>query len=544
MLSAAHLAHPEWWMPLVWGLLVLLLVVGAAAGRARLRRARLLPGGGRVAHAALRSDAALLVAALAIGLALLGPRIGKRAVRVPSSGVDVVLALDVSRSMDARDVPPSRLARARRAAAGLLARLEPTDRVGLVAYAGVGVLLAPLTPDREVLLELLSGLDTDLLAPGSNLASGVRAALGAFESGSARPRVVVVLGDGEDPQRHGELAAAAAVRASARVLAIGFGSEVGATVPDHGVSLVDRGGRTVVSRRDLDRLARLTSATDGRVFPADVWGQLDLDAVVREIRRDAGSAPGERVVRRVSAVRVLPFAALAFGILCLEGLPRPRLRRRPRRRRASLPGVAAVCAVLLLALPSPASDASLASLEARVREQPEDPAALIALGAAHLERGQRDAALRLFLAAAVHARAPHATAIAYFDVGVAQLARGELEAARDAFLDALAFDPNDEQARFDLEWTLVALEQHPPSTSPPPREPKPAKRAAPAPSPKPETPKPETKSPPEPAPEAALSPRQQQRLLERIEDDPSQALRSAARETRRPAGGGGEAPVW
>ncbi|MGH0032749.1 MAG: VWA domain-containing protein [Myxococcota bacterium] len=548
-MSALHLVHPEWFAPLLALAATLSLFWGAAVWNSRRRRRRLLGSGGVVAHPAWRSDLALWVAAFAIGVAALGPRVGERVVRVPASGVDVVFAVDVSRSMDARDVPPSRLDRARRAVLELQARLAPQDRSALAAWAGGGVLLAPLTPDRELLAELLSALDTELIRPrSSDLAAGVRAASQAFEAGSERPRVVVLLTDGEDPERRGDTGAADAARAEVRVLALAFGSEAGATVPDHGVPLVDGGGRTVVSRRHTGRLAELARLTDGALFSADRWGALDFDAVARELRRDAGSAPGALVERRVRAVRVLPFALLAFLLLCVEGLPRvrPRVRSVPLARAAPA-AAGALLLALVVAPPAPAGgDAaeldSLAELEARVRARPGDAAALVALGAGRLERGRRDAAARAFLAAALQARDPRDAAVAYFDLGVAELERQDLAAARRAFLDALAMDPGYERARFNLEWTLLALaERPPPEPSPPPPE-RPAP-AAPPPEPvapeEPETPEERRTEAPPPPP---LSEARQRRLLERIEDDPGHALRSAARDARSESAGG--AVVW
>ena len=110
----------------------------------------------------------------------------------------------------------------------LLARLEYADRAALVAFSARGVLLTPLTPDRAALLELLSALDTEMLRPASsNLGSGVRAALEAFESGAERPRVVFVLSDGEDPERRRDLGAAEASRARVRVLTAIIGQQAG-----------------------------------------------------------------------------------------------------------------------------------------------------------------------------------------------------------------------------------------------------------------------------------------------------------------------------
>jgi Ca-activated chloride channel family protein len=545
--NALRLAHPEWQVELALAVVLLALAVGLAGHVARRRRRRLLGDRARLASATFSSDAALVVAFAAIVVALLGPRIGERTLRVPASGVDVVFALDVSRSMDAADVPPSRLDRARRAVAGALARLEPFDRVGLVGFAGVGVLLAPLTPDRAVIGELLSGIDTGLVSPASSdVGAGVEAALSAFEAGSGRPRIVVVLGDGEDPERRRDLGAASAARADARVLVAAFGTETGATLPDHGVPLVDRSGRTVVSRRDLERLGVLASASDGELFAADEWGEVDLVALVRAIRRDAGAAPGTSVERRVPAVRILPFAALAFLLLLIEGMPRRSSRPPGGGLRTGVARASALAALLLLVTPAPAggNGETLSALEALVREQPSDPARLIALGAARLERGQRRAAERAFLAAAVRARTPKEAAIAYYDLGVAALEQGELERARSAFLDALAFAPDDAKARFNLEWTTIALRQSDPSPAPeadlppePETSPEPEPEAEPDPTERRE--QAATPSVPEPAP---LSEAEQRRWLERIQDDPSRALRSAAGETRRPDRAG--VPVW
>lgn len=516
MTDTLRLAHPEWLTPLVACALAALGAVAGARRVARRRRQRLLGRARRPRGAHLESDAALLLALIAIAIALLGPRLGERTLRVPGSGVDVVFAVDVSRSMDARDVPPSRLARARRAVAELLARLAPADRAGLVAYAGRGVLLAPLTPDRDALRELLSALDSGLLQPpASDVGAGVRAALEAFEPGAGRPRVVFVLGDGEDPQRGGDLGAAEARGAGARVLAAALGSDAGATVPDHGVPLRDARGDVVVSRRRSERLARLAQATGGELFEADAWGAFDLERAVSALRRDAAAAPGEWLERRVAAVRVAPFAALAFALLLVEGLPRPRAGR------AAARGLALAAAALV----------GLAA----GGESGGDARALLATGLEALEHGRHEVAARAFLAAAVRAPDSETGALAYYDLGVTALESGDLEAARDAFFDALALRPGDRRTRFNLEWTLQALERRTPppprQSPPPPPEPPPAQRE----------PEPPEESRPTPMPKP-IAEAQRERLLARVPDDPERALRSAAAEPGAPARGAG--PVW
>ncbi|HEX5066416.1 MAG TPA: VWA domain-containing protein [Myxococcota bacterium] len=543
-MSAAFWTHPEWLVPGVLAVALTALALGLARLALRRRRAR-LGAGIPLAPGPRGSDVALFAALSLLALALVGPRVGSRVQEIAGSGVDVVFAFDVSRSMDARDVAPSRLERARRAVAELLARLEPSDRAALAAFAGRGVLLTPLTPDRDALVELLDGIATGLVAPANtSIEEGLRAAQGAFEAGSERPRVVLLLGDGEDSLRRGDAGAGAALRADVRVLAAAFGTEVGATLDDHGAPLLDESGRPVVSRRNQERLRALVEATDGQLFTADGWGEIDLSAAMAAIRRDTGSGPGSKVARKVRAAPVVPLAALAFALLLFEGwLRAPLLASRRRTAQALAAGAAA----LVAAVPAPAGDelTSVTDLEADVRASPGDPHALIELGAARLERGQRDAASRAFLAAAVATRDRYSSGIAYFDLGVAALENGNYPAARDAFLDALALLPGDARARFNLEWTLQALQQHAPVANPePPEKTEEEPKKAPAPPQQPEPEQRNAASEPEPP---QLTQEEQQRWLARVQDDPGRALRAAARSqggTPAPAGRRASGPAW
>jgi Ca-activated chloride channel family protein len=458
------LVHPEWLSAIAMAIVVCATALAIARWLARHRRIRLLGSRLPPSRRSLASDAMLFAAALAIAVALLGPRIGERVVRVPFSGIDVVFLIDVSRSMDVRDTPPSRLDRARRAVEEILARLPPGDRAGLAAFAGRGLLLAPLTPDHGALVDLLAALDSDSIEPASsNLAAGVDAALAAFESGSDRPRVLVVASDGEDSNRGRKLGIETARASRTRVLTIALGSEAGGVVPDGERPLRDRDGAIVLSQRQRDPLARLAKASDGEAFVADEFGRIDFARAVASIQRDAGAGDGW-IEQRVPAIGTAPFAVVAFGLLLLEGLPRPR-----RRLRRGLTASISVVAVLAAAgahgdgtpkRDGDGNDARAHSSEAAdaaavlAHARPGDARAQLDLGLANLAAGRNEAAMRAFQAATVFARSGALSAVAFYDLGVASLANGDRDAARDAFFAALDIDPSDEQARFNLEWTL------------------------------------------------------------------------------------------
>jgi len=166
----------------------------------------------------------------------------------------------------------------------------------------------------------------------------------------------------------------------------------------------------------------------------------------------------------------------------------------------------------------------------------------VELGLERLATGRHAAARRAFLAAALSARDEGLASLAYYDLGVAALEEGDYEAARDAFFDALALDPSDREARYNLEWSLKAL----PGDAPPPPLPEPEEADDDPEQERPE-PMPESRTEPDQAgPEQSteLGEEERERWLARIDDDLGRALRSAAaagageRERRRPG------PAW
>ena len=564
-MTTPHLAHPEWTLPVASAVVAIAALVVVSFAFARRRAHRLLGSPDWVPRAQLWRDLTLVGALAAAGLALLGPHAGTRSVRVSGSGVDVVLLLDVSRSMDAIDVAPSRLHRARALARRVLETLGPDDRAALAAFAGRGVLLTPLTPDLGALAEMLASLDSALIQPGgSHLGAGVAAAAAAFEVASERPRVLLALSDGEDPDPTGELGASAAQHAGARVVGVALGSDAGAGVPDGATMLNDSRGRPVVSRRDAPRLAALATATDGASFAGDRWGDVDEDALLDALHRDAARVPGETVERRVPATRVTPLAALAFALLLVEWIGgAPTLLAALQSRRRS--GVAAGVAVLSFAVAGIAAEGdTIARLEAQLRERPGDARLLVALGVARAEQGRDEEAAFALRAAAIGARDPGDAADAYYDLGVLETQRRRYGAARDAFLDALALAPEDREARFNLEFSLRALAEAPETPAqrradesaqqtgerPEPKRPDPNQPPGPregkSPTSAPELPKPARAGGTEPGRDFApeLSPDRAQQWLDAVADDPGRALRAAARDAADPHVSRAEAARW
>ena len=209
-----------------------------------------------------------------LALALSRPQCGSRTEVTRRLGVDLVVALDVSRSMLARDVGPDRLSRARLELLALLDGLSG-DRVGLVVFAGRALPACPLTSDLDALRVFLSGAGPDSVPEqGTAIAAALRTSREVLEAARApaRSRVVLVVSDGEDQEPGAAEAAARLADEGIRVHALAVGSRNGAPIPvtDASGALTgykkDRRGETVVTRLGEATLGAVAARGKGEVF--------------------------------------------------------------------------------------------------------------------------------------------------------------------------------------------------------------------------------------------------------------------------------------
>jgi Ca-activated chloride channel family protein len=274
------LAHPGY---LVLGLLALALGVGGLLLGLR-RRARveslfgarlgplLAPGVSsvlRVLQTAFRAAGLLLFA-----LALAQPQCGSRTELARRRGIDLVVALDASKSMLARDVAPDRLDRAKLELNALLDSLKG-DRVGIVAFAGDAYVQCPLTSDYAAAKLFLRAVDPEQMQQGgTNIGAALQLAQSMLENADrgAKDRVVVLLSDGEDLSGEEMEAAESLKAAGIKVYAVGIGSEAGEPIPElsKGGEVVgykkDASGNTVLTRLDRAGLEGIAQLTGGEFF--------------------------------------------------------------------------------------------------------------------------------------------------------------------------------------------------------------------------------------------------------------------------------------
>ena len=277
---------------------------------------------------------------LALGLSLARPQWGRNEIELERTGVDLVIALDVSRSMLALDAGgTNRLVAATSAIRRLLDEMGG-DRVGLILFAGEAFMAAPLTRDHTAVERALDAATPDSISePGSNLGEAIQRAGESFDRLGHGPCALLVVSDGEQLQGEAIEAAQAAVRAGLRVHTAGVGSATGARVPrrrgETAAFLRNAVGREVVSRRDEQRLQRIATAGEGlytRVEGADsralaAWFQRAAAALPRSTEKRVVNEPREQFQ--------WPLAA-ALALLGLEWLTGDR-RRHPGRDQEKTP---------------------------------------------------------------------------------------------------------------------------------------------------------------------------------------------------------------
>ncbi len=209
----------------------------------------------------------LILASLSV--ALVNPLVGTRLETVKREGIDIVFAIDVSKSMLATDIRPNRLLKARQIISRTLDELV-SDRIGIIIYAGRAYPQLPITTDYSAARMFLNGISTDLVpSQGTAIAEAIELANKYFDDEDQKNRVLVLLTDGEDHEDGYVKAAEEAKARGIRIITVGIGTSRGAPVPDirNGRNVgykKDRNGEVVISSLSPDVLKNIALTTNGK----------------------------------------------------------------------------------------------------------------------------------------------------------------------------------------------------------------------------------------------------------------------------------------
>lgn len=201
-------------------------------------------------------------------LALVNPKIGSTMKTVKREGVDIVFAMDVSKSMLAEDIAPNRIEKSKQLVTQILNNLG-SDRVGIIAYAGSAFPQLPITTDYASAKLFLNALNTDMVSSqGTAISEAIRLAETYYNEASQTNRVLFILSDGEDHGGDIEGIAKEAAKKGIRIFTIGLGTARGGTIPikKNGVTQSykkDKQGQTVITKMDKSTLSEIADITGG-----------------------------------------------------------------------------------------------------------------------------------------------------------------------------------------------------------------------------------------------------------------------------------------
>ena len=230
----------------------------------------------------------ILIALIFLAVALARLQFGTHLELLKREGIDVVIALDVSKSMMARDMLPNRLGKAKQEIRGVIERLKG-DRIGLVVFAGEAFIQCPLTLDYSAAGFLLASVDNSSVSvQGTSLTSAIEMSSRAFAQQEKKHKVLLLLTDGEDHEGGAVEKAEEARQQGVKIYTVGIGNPDGEPIPildRNGEQLgfkKDENGEVIISRLDEATLQKISLATGGKYFHA-TSGEIELDRIFDEV---------------------------------------------------------------------------------------------------------------------------------------------------------------------------------------------------------------------------------------------------------------------
>lgn len=494
---------PIWFWALAILPVLLLLYLNNERRSAMLLRkfvsARLLPqlaGNIDRFRRGLRFGFVLLALALAI-VALAKPRWGYTYENVKRRGLDLLIAVDTSRSMLSNDVSPSRLDRVKLAAQDLIGELNG-DRAGLIAFAGRAFLQAPLTIDYDAAVESINDLDTKTIPEGgTNISAAIALAVSTFGKSAMGNRALIIFTDGEELSGDAVQEAKKAAEAGVKIFTIGVGTPQGSLIPVENGFVKDTQGQVVKSKLDETRLREIAEASGGVYLHLEngpqTMRQLYRDALAKLQAGEIDARLSQRPIERYEWPLGAAIIALVLSLFINDrrgATPRPAPR-----------PVAIAAAALLLAMSNlfasaPGIDAyqqqkydeALRQFENTLAQHPQTHAAdklQFDTGAAAYKQKDYEKALQAF-SQALLSRDTQLQSKSHYNLGNTLYERGDGKKSDDEkvrdwtnalrhYEETLRVDPKDRQAKDNYEFVKRKIEElkkkkEEPSPTPPPQQ--------------------------------------------------------------------------
>jgi Ca-activated chloride channel family protein len=413
----------------------------------------------------------ILQGALALLIVMLArPQFGTKISNEQRTGIETIIAMDISNSMLAEDITPSRLDRSKMMVENLVDHFT-NDKIGLLVFAGDAFVQLPITSDYVSAKMFLSSIDPSMMATqGTDIARAIDMATHSFTQEEGIGKAIIVITDGEDHEGGALESAKAAKDAGMRVYVLGVGSTQGAPIPIPGTGdyMKDNTGNTVMSALNEDMCRQVAQAGGGAYIHVDnnSAAQDQLDNELNKLaKKETTSTVYSEFDEQFQAVAILALLLLILEICIYD-------RRNPLLKRLSLFGskkkAAATVALLLVAITASAQtdrqyiregnkqfrvgqyDKAEVSYRKAVEKNPKNPQAAYNLGNALMAQKKDSAAVQQFEQATRIETNPLRKAAAYHNMGVICQTHKMYGEAIEAYKNALRLNPNDDETRYNL----------------------------------------------------------------------------------------------
>ncbi|WP_033149297.1 tetratricopeptide repeat protein [Prevotella sp. RM4] len=413
----------------------------------------------------------ILQGALALLVVMLArPQFGTKISNEQRTGIETIIAMDISNSMLAEDITPSRLDRSKMMVENLVDHFT-NDKIGLLVFAGDAFVQLPITSDYVSAKMFLSSIDPSMMATqGTDIARAIDMATHSFTQEEGIGKAIIVITDGEDHEGGALESAEAAKKAGMRVYVLGVGSTQGAPIPIPGTGdyMKDNTGNTVMSALNEDMCRQVAQAGGGAYIHVEnnsaAQDQLDNE-LSKLAKKETTSTVYSEFDEQFQAVAILALLLLILEICIFD-------RRNPLLKRLSLFGskkkAAATVALLLVAVTASAQtdrqyiregnkqfrvgqyDKAEVSYRKAVEKNPKNPQAAYNLGNALMAQKKDSAAVQQFEQATRIETNPLRKAAAYHNMGVICQTHKMYGEAIEAYKNALRLNPNDDETRYNL----------------------------------------------------------------------------------------------
>ena len=415
----------------------------------------------------------LLQAALALIIVMLArPQLGTKISHEKRQGIETIIAMDISNSMLAQDVTPSRLDRCKMMVENLVDNFTD-DKIGLIVFAGDAFIQLPITSDYVSAKMFLADIQPSLIATqGTDIALAISKAVNSFTQEEGIGKAIIVITDGEDHEGGAVEAAQEARKKGMRVYVLGVGSKGGAPIPDgNGGYMKDRAGNTVMTRLNQDMCRDIAKAGGGAYIHvdnnSDAQRQLDNE-LAKLSKKETETTVYSDFDEQFQAVGILVLLLL-IAELCLLECKNPLLKnvrffKGKRRYASAILALMLVCAIPTQA-PSDRSNIregnrlfrsgkhadSEVSYRKAMEKNPRNPQAAYNLGNALFAQKKDSAAVVAYQSGVQLETSAIRKAMGYHNMGVVCQSHKMFSEAIEAYKNALRLNPKDDEARYNLE---------------------------------------------------------------------------------------------